>query len=156
MVGNDVEDKEAGKVDSRLKGRPVMSSSNFSQRWRESGWLEVLSALPSVLRPPPFTLPHESSDSLNCSVLKQLYVLDTTDPYYASLSLYRFIGLVSVLFKSENSELQKQACPRQVAELGFIQVLGLKAWGVALFSFTTYSFKSLSFRVQNISWKFIA
>lgn len=97
---------------------------------------------------PLHTLPHENSDSLNCSVLKQLYVLDTTDPYYTSLSLQEFIGLVSVLFKSENSELQKQTCPRQVAELGFIQVLGFQAWGVALFSFTTYSFKSLSFRVS--------
>lgn len=47
-----------------------------------------------LLHIPPF----ENLDSLNCSILNQLYVSGTTDPYSTTLSLQDSIGLVSALF----------------------------------------------------------
>lgn len=64
-----------------------MSSSNFSQRWSQDGW--VPSALPKRPQTTPFTPCHENSDSLNCSVWKQLYVLDTHLTHIMPLYPYR-------------------------------------------------------------------
>ena len=79
---------KAGEVDSRVEGGlwcPVLTF--LRDEGSQDGWAP--SALPKSSDHPLHTLPHENSDSLNCSVLKQPFTCQAPLTHIIPLYPYR-------------------------------------------------------------------